>query len=235
MFYPVVILVAMVGIAILMMLVVIPKLTAIFKEMNVELPLTTKLLIQFSGFLSNYFYIGAIALVVLIVILGKFLRTEKGKQILSLIYLKLPLFGKITKKINCARFSRSLSSLIESGVPIIESLKVSSQTITNTFYSDSLMKIADEVQKGKKIQECLEGYGKLYPVLVSQMIGVGEQTGELSNILERLADFYEEEVKNITDNLASIIEPVLMILLGGAVAFFAISIIQPMYSMMGTL
>lgn len=235
MFYPAIILVAMVGIVTLMMLVVVPKLTAIFKEMNVELPTTTKVLILISSFLSNYFYIGVIAFLVLVFILGKFLRTKKGKQVLSLIFLRAPLLGKITKKINCARFARSFGSLMESGVPVIESLKVTSQTVTNTFYSGSLIEAADEVKKGKKIQESLEKHKNLYPALVSQMIGVGEQTGKLADILGRLADFYEEEVKNITENLTSIIEPILMIILGGAVAFFAISMIQPMYSMLGTL
>jgi type IV pilus assembly protein PilC len=124
---------------------------------------------------------------------------------------------------------------MESGVPVVESLKITSQIVTNTFYSNSLVEAAEEVKKGKKIQESLEKYKNLYPVLVSQMIGVGEQTGELSSIMGRLADFYEEEVKNITENLTSVIEPILMIILGGAVAFFAISMLQPMYSMMGTI
>lgn len=235
MFYPAVILVAMIGIVTLMLLLVVPKLTAIFEEMDVELPLTTQILIGISKFLSSYFYLGAIVFLILIVVLVKSARTKKGKQMLSSIFLKIPLIGKIVKKINCARFARSLSSLIESGVPIVESLKITSRTVGNTFYSESLIKTAEEVKKGKKIQESLEQYRKLYPVLVSQMIGVGEQTGELSDIMKRLADFYEEEVKNITENLTSVIEPILMIILGGAVAFFAISMIQPMYSMMGTL
>lgn len=235
MFYPIIILVAMVGIAILMMLVVMPKLTVIFEEMNIELPITTQMLIQISNFLGNYFYIGVIAFLILIVILRKFFRTRKGKQILSLVFLKIPVFGKITKKINCARFARNLSSLMKSGVPIVESLKTTSQTLGNVFYSNSLIEAAVNVKKGQKIRESLEKYKGLYPVLVSQMIEVGEQTGELANIMERLADFYEEEVKNITENLTSIIEPILMIILGGAVAFFAISMLQPMYSMMGTL
>ncbi len=235
MFYPIIILVAMIGIAILMMLAVVPKLTAIFTEMNVELPMATKVLIGISSFLSNYFYIVVIVFLVGIFILIKFFRTEQGKRIVSLIFLKAPLFGKITKKINCARFARSFSSLMKSGVPVVESLKITSRTMGNVFYRDSLIQAADEIKKGKKIQESLEKHKDIYPVLVSQMIGVGEQTGELADIIDRLADFYEEEVKNITENLTSVIEPILMIILGGAVAFFAISMIQPMYSMMGTI
>ncbi len=232
MFYPAIILVAMVGIAILMMIVVIPKLTVVFEEMNFQLPLTTRILIGISKFISNYFYIGVIAFLILAVILTKFFQTKKGKQILSFISLKTPVFGKITKKVNCAKFARSFSSLMKSGVPIIDSLNVVSQIVTNTFYSNSLLEITNKIKEGEKMQESLEKYKNLYPALVTQMIGVGEQTGELSEIMGRLAEFYEEEVKNVTDNLTSIIEPVLMIILGVAVGFFAISMIQPMYSMM---
>ncbi len=235
MFYPVIILIAMVAIITLMMVVVIPKLMVIFQEMEVELPVTTKALIAISSFITNYFYLGIVIILALIIILGKFFKTKQGKKVLSWLFINLPLFGKITKKINCARFARSFSSLMESGVPIVESLNVSAQTLTNVFYSDSLIKTAEEVKKGNKIQPYLRDYRNLYPVLVTQMIGVGEQTGELSDIMQQLADFYEEEVTDVTENLTSVIEPILMIILGAAVAFFAISIIQPMYSMMGTL
>lgn len=232
MVYPAVILVAMIGIGILMMIMVVPKITAMFEELEVDLPITTQILIGISKFLSNYFYMGVIAFLILIVALFKLLRTKKGKYILSWIFLKFPFLNKMTKKINCARFARSFSSLMESGVPIIECLNITSQTVGNVFYTNSLNEIAIEVKKGKRLQESLENYKEIYPILVSQMIGVGEETGELSNIMARLADFYEEEVTNITDNLTSIIEPVLMIILGAIVAFFAISMIQPMYSMM---
>jgi len=232
MFYPAVIIVAMIGIGILMMVVVMPKINAMFEELDIDLPLTTQVLMAVSGFLSRYFLIGIIALLVLLIILINFLRSKKGKYFLGWTFLKLPFFNKITKKINCARFARSLSSLMESGVPIVESLNITAQTVGNVFYAKSLIDISSGVKKGKALQESLEEYGEIYPVLVSQMIGVGEETGELSDIMKRLADFYEEEVANITENLTSIIEPILMIIIGAAVGFFAVSMIQPMYSMM---
>ena len=232
MVYPAVILVTMIGIGILMMLIVMPKLTAMFEELNVNLPITTQILIAVSKFLSKYFFIGIIAFIVLIIVLIKFLKTQKGKHLLSWIFLKPPFLGKLTKKMNCAKFARSFSSMMESGVPIIESLNISAQTVSNVFYSNSLLEIANEIKKGRNLRESIGNYKEIYPALVSQMIGVGEETGELSNIMERLADFYEEEVTNITNNLTSIIEPVLMIIIGIIVGFFAISMIQPMYSMM---
>ncbi len=230
--YPAVIVVALVGIGTLMMVMVVPKITAVFKELNTTLPFTTRIVMGISDFLSNYFLIGVIAFFVLMVILIRFLKTEKGKYLLSWLFIRLPILKNIIKKMNCARFARSFSSLMESGVPVVESLTISSQTVTNVFYSKSLLDTANDVKKGKNIQESLERNSEIYPVLVVQMIGVGEQTGELSDIVNRLADFYEEEVASITSNLASIIEPVLMIIIGAAVGFFAVSMIQPMYSMM---
>lgn len=235
MVYPAVIVVAMIIIGIVMMVSVVPKITSMFKELHVTLPFTTRIVIAISDFLSNYFIIAVIVFFVLLFILIRFLRTKQGKYLSSWLFLKFPFLGKITQKINCARFARSFSSLMESGVPIIESLTITAQTVGNVFYSNSLIEVAVEVKKGKNIQESLEKNKEIYPILVSQMIGVGEQTGELSEIMARLADFYEEEVTNITNNLASVIEPILMIIIGAIVGFFAVSMIQPMYSMMQAL
>jgi type IV pilus assembly protein PilC len=232
MVYPAVIIVAMIGVGILMMLVVMPKLTAMFEELNVSLPITTQILIAVSKFLTRYFYIGIIIAFALIFFSIKSLKTQKGKKAISFIFLKLPALNKIVKKMNCARFARSFCSLMQSGVSIVEALTISSQTVGNNFYQKALINASIEVKKGKKLQESLENSGNLFPVLVGQMIGVGEETGELSGIMEKLADFYEEEVTNVTNNLTAIIEPALMIFLGAVVAFFAISMIQPMYSMM---
>lgn len=232
MVYPTVIIITMVGVGILMMLVVMPKLTSMFEELNVNLPITTQILIAVSKFLTKYSYIGAAIILVLVFFLIKFLKTQKGKKTMSFIFLKLPGLNKIVKKMNCARFARSFCSLMQSGVSIVEALTISSQTVGNNFYQKALINASTEVKKGKKLQESLESSGNLFPVLVGQMVGVGEETGELSNIMEKLADFYEEEVTNITNNLTAIIEPALMIFLGIVVAFFAISMIQPMYSMM---
>ncbi|MBD3282033.1 MAG: hypothetical protein GF387_00240 [Candidatus Portnoybacteria bacterium] len=232
MVYPGVIVAAMIGIGILMMVVVMPKITSMFEELDVDLPFTTKVMIYISDFLRGYFLIVIPVLLVFFFFLFRLLKTKKGKKALSWFFLKFPFLSKITKKINCARFARSFSSLMESGVPIVESLKITSETVDNVYYSRSLISISEFIKKGKNIHESMEDYDEIYPILVRQMIGVGEETGELSDIMEKLAAFYEEEVENITENLASIIEPVLMIIIGAAVGFFAISMLQPMYSMM---
>jgi len=229
--YPTVILIAMVFIGALMMILVVPKITAMFEELGTDLPISTQIIMGISSFLKDNLLLGGGILIMIIFLLFKFFKTKKGKYVISWIFLNFPFFKKLTRKINSAKFARSLSSLIESGVPIVEALVISSKTVNNVFYSESLMQISTEIKKGTNLKESLEKYD-IYPILVSQMIGVGEETGELSSIINRLADFYEEEVKNITDNLTSIIEPILMLVIGAAIGFFAVSMIQPMYSMM---
>ena len=128
--------------------------------------------------------------------------------------------------------TRTLSSLIQSGLPIVKSIRITARVVSNQYYKESLMVAAKGVQKGENLRESLSKYQELYPPLVYQMIGVGEETGTLDNILKRLSEFYEEEVIMATKNISSLIEPVIMIIIGIAVGFFAVAMIQPMYSMM---
>lgn len=232
MIYPAVIVTAMIGIGILMMIMVVPKLTQIFEELKIELPFTTRMVLTISRFLSNYIFFIVVAVLILIFIARMAVRAKKGKKALGWFFLNTPILGKITKKINSAKFARSFSSLMASGIPIVEALNVTSRILTNVYYHDSLVEAAGEVKEGKRLQESLERYPDLYPALVTQMIAVGEETGELANILSKLADFYEEEVTAATQNLASVVEPILMIIVGAAVGLFAVSMIQPMYSLM---
>ena len=151
------------------------------------------------------------------------------------IFLKVPIISPLIKKINSASTIRTLSSLIAAGVPIVRSLEIVSGVLGNIYYRKAISEAAQKVKKGKKLSDALEGYQEIYPVIVIQMIRVGEETGETSKILGKLADFFEEEVGNVTKNLTSVIEPVLMLLIGGAIGFFAVSMIQPMYSMLGSI
>jgi type IV pilus assembly protein PilC len=235
MMYPAVIVIAMIGIGIMMMIVVVPKLTGTFEEMGMDLPVTTQIVISISDFLKNYWYIFILGVVGLIVLIHFLLKNKKIKKTIQGIYLKLPIFGPLVKKINAARFARTTSSLIESGVSIVKTLKISAGTLGNLHFKDSLISASKEVQKGKELSACLSKYENVYNPMIIQMIKVGEETGAISDILGHLAGFYEEEVDNTTKNLSSIIEPVLMVAIGGAVGFFAVSMLQPMYSMMGGL
>ncbi|HHE76529.1 MAG TPA: type II secretion system F family protein, partial [Candidatus Parcubacteria bacterium] len=229
MVYPAVILALMAIIGILMMIMVVPKLSKIFSDLNIELPITTRIIIFFSNFVVDFWYILIIAFIALWFLLRRFLKTEKGRKIKDAALLKMPIISPIIVKTNSARTVRTLSSLIEAGVPIARSLEITSKTLNNIYYQEALSRASQEIKGGSELAEILKKYNDIYPSLVIQMIKVGEETGDTSEILKQLADFYEDEVSNITKNLSSVIEPVLMIIIGAAVGFFAVSIIQPIY------
>lgn len=231
--YPIVIILTMVGIGIFMMVSVVPKLTAIFTEMNVELPLTTQVVIGVSNFLKNYFILGFLLFILLIIAIRFIGRIKEIKRELHKLYLRLPIFGKIIQKINSARFARTFSSLFQGGVPIVKSLSIVADTLTNISFQESLLQCGVKVQKGENLSKCLDEYKAIYPTMVIQMVKLGEETGNLSDVLKNLADFYEEEIDQTTKNLSSVIEPIIMIAIGLTIGFFAVSMIQPMYSIMG--
>ena len=233
MIYPAVIVSLMVAIGILMMIMVVPKLSSAFQEMNLSLPVTTKIVIGISQFLSNNLILGLGLVVSIIILIRIASKTESGKRFLDILFLNLPVISDLSRKVNSAIFARNLSLTIDAGVPINQALKIVANTMSNSLFSQSLLVIADGMQKGEQMSDLLRNFSNIYPVMVVQMVEVGETTGSLSDTLRNLAEFYEEEVSNITKNLSSIIEPVLMIIVGIAVGFFAISIIQPIYSLVG--
>lgn len=233
--YPAVILVAMSIIGAIMMFFVVPILATTFKELGVQLPLTTRIMIAVAEFGANYWYFFFAIIAAIIYGLVLFFRTKIGKNTSDTIFLKMPLIGSLTKKINSARFARTMSSLLEGGVPIIKSLEIVSKAIPNHYYVESIKVAIGEVQKGRPLSQTLEKYPNLYPPLVVQMIAVGEETGSVSDILKRLAMFFESEVSENTKNMSTIIEPFLMIIIGIIVGFFAISMMQPMYSVVGAI
>lgn len=233
--YPAVILVAMTGIGTLMMLFVVPNLAKTFNELGVQLPLSTRIIIGISEFGVNYWYFFIAIIAGLIYSVVLFFRTKFGKDTADTILLKTPMIGSLTKKINSARFARTLGSLLDGGVPIMKSLEIVSKAIPNHYYNESLKTAIDEVQKGKPLSQTLEKYSELYPPLVTQMIAVGEETGAVTDILKRLAMFFESEVSESTKNMSTIIEPFLMIIIGIVVGFFAVSMMQPMYSIVGAI
>jgi len=177
-------------------------------------------------------YLVVLAVIVIIIFLSLALRSKRGKRIIDSIVLKIPIISPIVKKTNSAYTVRGLSSLIASGVPIVKSLEIVSETLGNIYFQEALKKAAEKVRKGGKLSEALKPYQGVYSLTVIQMIAVGEETGETSQVLSKLADFFEEEVGRATENLTSVIEPVLMLIVGAMVGFFAISMVQPIYSMM---
>lgn len=233
--YPSVIVVAMIGIGVIMMIYVVPQITGVFADLNAELPATTQFIIATSDFLRNH-YIISLALVIFLVLGLKVLTMfQAGKKIINFIMINAPLMKNIIIKVNCARFARIYSSLLKSGVPITETLRILSRTLTNYYYQKALIRAVENIQKGVNLSKIIYKENKIFPLLVPQMIEIGEETGKTETVLMKLAEFYEGEVDQISKNLSSIIEPVLMLIIGGAVGFFAISMLQPMYSVMASL
>jgi len=235
MIYPAVIIVAMLIIGALMLIMVVPNLAAVFEDLEIELPVTTKLIIFLGTFMSEKWYLFILILFALAFLFQLALKSKKGRKNLDTLLLKMPIISSLVKKTNSALTSRILSSLISAGIPIVQGLEITSNSLTNSYYKEALLRAAKKVEKGERLSDVLMSYTDIYPSTIVQMIKVGEETGETSEILEKMADFYEEEVSNATKNLSSIIEPVLMLIVGGAVGFFAVSIIQPIYSMMGSM
>ncbi|HOZ56414.1 MAG: putative type II secretion system protein F [Parcubacteria group bacterium ADurb.Bin316] len=228
--YPAVIVLAMGGIGTFMMVKVVPQMTSMFTEMNAELPLPTKVLINVSNAIANNGIISLVIATTAIVVFIYTIRTPKGKYYFQALLLKMPVFGPIIKKINIARFARNISSLLKTDIMIIKSFQITASVLGNLHYRAALEDMAQKIKKGGKLSDVINSYPKLFTPVVAQMVAVGEETGELDNILEELAQFYEEEVDNIMENLPSVIEPILVLALGIGVGAMAVAIIMPMYS-----
>ncbi|MEA1926492.1 MAG: type II secretion system F family protein [Patescibacteria group bacterium] len=235
MVYPAIIIIVMFVIGILMMTFVLPKITKIFEDFDAELPIMTQIIISTSHFMADNSWKVVGGMVITIIGICFFMKTAIGIRIFHKFYIKVPIFGSIVVKVNSARFSRILSSLLKSGTSLVDSLRITSETLGNYYFKRAVLQASKEVQKGVTLSSILERHNNIFPYLVVQMIGVGEETGKTDAVLLKLAQFYEDEVDQITKNLSSIIEPVLMVIIGAAVGFFAISIISPIYSIMDSM
>lgn len=235
MMYPSVIFTVMILIAIVMMVFVVPKLTATFADVKAELPGSTKFVIFMSDFLRDHYILLPLVLLLVMTIFYKLLHTNKGRNLFDRIVIKLPVFGTIIKESNSAKTSRTLSSLIGAGVDLIQSVEITSEVLQNNLYKKVMSEVKESVEKGKPMSDIFNKHENLYPVFVAEMISVGEETGKLASMLQGVAVFYENEVDQKTKDLSTIIEPILMVFIGIAVGFFAISMITPMYSVMNNI
>ncbi len=229
--YPAVIVVAMVGIGFFMLTNVVPTLAATFKSFNAQLPLQTQIIIDVSNFLKVYILYVLVFLIVAIVGLYLFSKTPRGKRVSSFIFLHSPIIGPILKEVNSARTARTLSSLLSSGVDFLVAVRITTDVLQNPYYKEVTQLVEKKVEKGEPIADIFNERANLYPPFVGEMVSVGEETGQLPQMLLGVATFYETDVDQKTKDMSSIIEPVLMVVIGAAVGFFAISIISPIYSL----
>ncbi len=231
MIYPTIIVLLIIVIGILMMVFMVPTLSATFKDLNVALPLSTRMIIGVSDFLKNHYLVFALAVILVVTVFSFWLKTPKGKKALDFVVLRLPIFGNLVREYNSAVIMRTISSLITAGVSMTKSIEITGNVIQNSFYKPVMVGAVTDIQKGILLSAVFEKQEKLFPVFVSELAEVGEETGNLPQMLEKGAVFYENEIDQATKNLSTIIEPLLMIVIGAAVGFFVVAMIGPMYSL----
>ncbi len=230
MMYPGIIISVMILIGVLMLIFVVPTLTATFSELNVELPASTRFIIAVSNFLkgSPFLFLGGLVLAICAAI--GIARTKSGKRVFEWLAIRLPVIGNLVKQSNTARMARTFSSLLSSGVEVVSALTITGDVVQNSYYKEVFVEGEAEIQKGAQLSSVFGKHEKLFPPMVGEMISVGEETGKLPNMLMQIATFFEAEVEQRTKDMSTIIEPILMVVIGVAVGFFAISMIMPIYS-----
>ncbi|MCX6781789.1 MAG: type II secretion system F family protein [Candidatus Magasanikbacteria bacterium] len=231
MIYPLIIIIAMVGISIFVVFYILPKIMVMFDEMDVELPLATRFLIALTKFAQNYWWLVLIVIGVAVASFTRLMKISGFKHAIHSLYLRLPIFGVIIKKINLARFTLTLSSLLASTIPVVEAVRISSEVLGNVIFRDNLLAASEALKRGESLSEVLSRYPRTFPPMVNEMIMVGEQSGKMENMLSELSEYYNNEVETTMNNFTAVIEPVIILLLGLGVAGIAVAVIMPMYSL----
>ena len=233
--YPAVIICLMIVIAILMFIFVIPTLLKTFTELNVQLPWTTQILLDISNLVKYQGIWVFLALIALGFGLYKWIRTPSGKSTLDSLILKIPIIGPLSREVNAARTSRTLSSLLQSGVEVVESMNITAGVLQNVHFKNVLLKAAEAVGKGELMSKVFAEHIDLYPVFLVEMISVGEESGKTSEMLFGVARYYEDDVDQKTKDMSTVIEPFIMIGIAAGVGFFAVAMISPMYSLVNAI
>ena len=234
MMYPIVLICVMIGVVIVMLTFVIPSFMTMFEDLDSELPVTTKAILAMSNSLKNYWYIYIIVVVGIVVGIQMYKRTDNGKHNLDKLKLKIPVFGVLQTKSACASFARTMSTLLQAGMPMIDALEISASTMKNVLFYDGLEKVKNGVSLGLPLSNQLKSTG-LFPAMVVHMVGIGEETGNVEEMLTNSAVYYEEEVEVQTQTLTSLMEPVIIVLMALVVVLLIMAIYQPMIQLYNTL
>ena len=230
MIYPTIILVVIIGVVLMMMFVLVPAMSDIYNDFDAELPWVTRALMAMSDFFIKYWW-GILLILVLLFVGFKYYRsTEQGRKTTDKLLLKIPVFGNIVTKIQLSQFTRVLALLLVSGLSIIKALELTAESLENTVFKDVVLSARTEVEKGGPIAIPI-ARSEYFPLLVSSMMSVGEETGELDAVLNKVADYYKEEVNTATSNLSSALEPIFLVIMGLAVGFIALSVYLPMFQL----
>jgi len=226
--YPAFIIVALIAVGWLLLVKIVPQIEAVFRDANATLPWATSALITISHFLAVFWWAIFILVFFIIIFVRYYLATDQGRDLYARIQLGLPGFKKVVSDIYMARFCRTIEMLFESGVPLLESINTTSNVMINGYYKNSLQRISREVQKGISFSAELSK-DPLFPPLISQMMAVGEQTGKSSEVMEKLAGYYEAEAENAVRGVYSLVEPIAMMIVGIGVGILVFAILVPIY------
>jgi type IV pilus assembly protein PilC len=228
--YPASVLVISIGVVAVLLLKVIPVFQKMFEGMGGTLPAPTQFLVNASQFAQNYFYVFIIVIVAVVFAYKRFVATEKGRYVVDSLALKAPVFGQLIRKVAVSKFTRTMSTMMSSGVPILEALNIVSKTAGNVIIENALIQTRKSISEGRTIAEPLMETD-IFPPMVVQMIAVGEATGALDTMLAKIADFYDDEVDAAVDALTSLLEPFMMVFLGGVVGGMIIAMYLPIFQM----
>lgn len=228
--YPIIVVIAMLVVAAIMMIFVIPKLTEMYKDFGAELPFATRVLIGISDSMVNYWWIVGAAIAGLIFAFKQYYKTEVGRYKIDELKLKLPIFGELQKKVILTEFSRTLALLLGSGITLLEAISIVTDSVENVVYRTALEDVAKQVEKGSSLSGALSNYDS-FPTILHQMMSVGEETGKLDEVLKKLSVYFEQEAEQAVKNMTTAIEPMIMIVLGLGVGAMVIAIIMPIYNL----
>jgi type IV pilus assembly protein PilC len=217
-------------VVVFMLTFVIPTFAAMFKDLGADLPLPTRIVIGLSELVRSYILIMVAALVGCVFAVRSYYRTENGKSTIDALLLKVPIFGSLIRKVAVARFTRTLGTLVQSGVPILEGLRITASTAGNKVVEKAVLQCRASVTEGKTLAEPLKISG-VFPPMVTQMISVGEQTGALDAMLAKIADFYDDEVDTAVNTLTSLLEPIMIVFLGGIVGALVVAMYLPIFKL----
>ncbi len=230
--YPAIVLVIAGAVLAVILIFVIPTFAKMFEEFGSALPAPTQMVINLSNFLKSYFFAMIGGILVTIVLFKKYYGTESGKLVIDRLLLKAPVFGPLIRKVAVAKFTRTLGTLINSGVSIIEALNVAAATAGNKVVENAIKRVKASIAEGRTIAQPLEESG-IFPAMVVQMIAVGETTGALDTMLGKIADFYDQEVDTAVEALTSLIEPFMIVFLGGTIGSIIVAMYLPIFKMAG--
>lgn len=228
--YPIILICAAIGVVGVMLLYVIPIFIDMFKEIDINMPAFTMAVMGLSEWAGTHIYV-IIAVVVLVIVLYKFIyRTQDGRLFIDKVKMKMPLFGKLVVKSNCARFARTMSTLLAAGISMIDCLDIVSRIVTNIHYTNALLAAKEEVMKGIPLSEPLRN-AEIFPPMVYHMTGIGEETGNIESMLDKLADYYDEEVEMTTQSVLAAMEPLIIVFMAFVVGALVIASILPIAAM----